>query len=106
MAARLVLIRSGILPIDVMGKAKHPVHMQATITSKRQVTFPAAVLEQLGVAPGDRIELVASPEGYLLRAKRVDHAKLAPLRNRLKPGTPPFDLNTFRQQGHEKALRD
>lgn len=80
--------------------------MQATITSKRQVTFPAAVLAQLGVGPGDRIELVASPEGYLLRAKRVDHARLAPLRARLKPGTPPFDLNAFRRQGHEKSLRD
>jgi AbrB family looped-hinge helix DNA binding protein len=80
--------------------------MQATITSKRQVTFPAVVLEQLGVGPGDRIELVAAPEGYLLRAKRVDHTKLAPLRGRVAPGTPPFDLNAFRQQDHEKALRD
>lgn len=80
--------------------------MQATITSKRQVTFPSAVLQQLGVGPGDRIELVASPEGYLLRAKRVDHTKLAPLRDRVKPGTPAFELKTFRQQGYEKALRD
>ncbi len=80
--------------------------MQATITSKRQVTFPAEVLAQLGVGPGDRIELIASPDGYLLRAKRVDHAKLAPLRDLVKSGTPPFDLNTFRQQGYEKALRD
>lgn len=80
--------------------------MQATITSKRQVTFPSAVLEQLGVGPGDRLELIASPEGYLLRAKRVDHAKLAPLRGHIKQGTPPFDLEAFRQQPHEKALRD
>ena len=80
--------------------------MQATITSKRQVTFPAVVLEQLGVGPGDRIELVASPDGYLLRAKRVDHTKLAPLRNRVKTDTPPFDLNAFRRQGYENALRD
>ena len=80
--------------------------MQATITSKRQVTFPAAVLAQLGVGPGDRIELIPSPDGYLLRAKRVDHAKLAPLRTRVKPGTPAFDLNTFRRQTYEKSLRD
>jgi hypothetical protein len=42
------------------------------------VTFPAAVLEAMGVGPGDRIELVSSAEGYLLRVKRVDHGKLAP----------------------------
>ncbi len=95
-----------VLPVDALGKAGHSAAMQATITSKRQVTFPAAVLEQLGVGPGDRIELVASPDGYLLRAKRVDHSKLAPLRGRVKPGTPAFDLNAFRKQGHEKALRD
>lgn len=80
--------------------------MHATITSKRQVTFPASVLEQLGVGPGDKIELVASPDGYLLRAKRVDHSKLAPLRDRVKPGVPTFNLKFFRQQGYEKALRD
>ena len=95
-----------VLPIDASGKAGHFASMQATITSKRQVTFPAAVLAQLGVGPGDRIELIESPDGYLLRAKRIDHSKLAPLRDRVKPGTPAFDLTTFRQQGYEKTLRD
>jgi bifunctional DNA-binding transcriptional regulator/antitoxin component of YhaV-PrlF toxin-antitoxin module len=80
--------------------------VHATITSKRQVTFPAAVLEAIGVGPGDRIEIVPSAEGYLLRAKRVDHGKLAPLRNSLKPDIPPFDLVTFRQLPHETSLRD
>jgi bifunctional DNA-binding transcriptional regulator/antitoxin component of YhaV-PrlF toxin-antitoxin module len=83
----------------------HPA-VHATITSKRQVTFPAAVLEAIGVGPGDRIEIVPSAEGYLLRAARVDHGKLAPLRHSIKPNTPPFDLAAFRRHPHEAALRD
>ena len=74
-----------ILPLDRIGKGSDGSAVHATITSKRQVTFPAAVLEALGVGPGDRIEIVPSAEGYLLRPKRVDHGKLAPLRKALKP---------------------
>ena len=33
--------------------------MLVTITSKRQVTFPARVLDALGVKPGDRIKVTA-----------------------------------------------
>ena len=35
--------------------------MFVKITAKRQVTFPARVLEALGVKPGDRIELEEGP---------------------------------------------
>jgi len=95
-----------ILPLDRIGKVSDGSAVHATITSKRQVTFPAAVLEAIGVGPGDRIEIVPSAEGYLLRPKRVDHGKLAPLRKALKPNTPPFDLSVFRHHPHENALRD
>lgn len=80
--------------------------MEITITSKRQVTFPAAVLEQLGVGPGDRMELISTAQGYFLRPKKVDHAKLAPLRKHIPKTAPAFDLNKFRQQTYDATLRD
>ncbi len=80
--------------------------MIAKITSKRQVTFPAAVLDALGVGPGDHLEIQPSPEGFLIRPRRVDRSRLAPLRPLIRPGTPPFDLETFRRQSHDRSLRD
>ena len=79
--------------------------MHVTITSKRQVTFPAHVLAALGVQPGDRLELQPSPDGFLLRAKRVDSRRLAPLRGKLPKSSPAFDIHTFREQPHDPALR-
>lgn len=80
--------------------------MLVTVTSKRQVTFPAHVLDALGVKPGDRLELLPSPEGFLLRAKRVDASRLAPLRGKLKRASAVFDIHAFREQAHDPALRD
>ena len=39
--------------------------MLIKITAKRQATFPARVLDTLGVKPGDRIELQEGPDGYV-----------------------------------------
>ena len=80
--------------------------MFVKITTKRQVTFPARVLEALGVKPGDRLELQESPNGFLLRARSLDPSCLAPLRGKLRRGRGQFDLETFRNQRHERALRD
>ncbi len=80
--------------------------MLITITSKRQVTFPAYVLDALGAKPGDRLELQPSPDGFLLRAKRVDASRLAPLRGKLNKAAPAFDIHAFREQAHAPALRD
>ena len=80
--------------------------MFITITSKRQVTFPAHVLDALGAKPGDRLELQPSPDGFLLRAKRVNASRLAPLRGKLNKAAPAFDIHTFREQAHDPALRD
>ena len=76
------------------------------VTAKRQVTFPARVLEALGVQPGDRLELHEAPEGYLLRAQRIDPTRLAPLRGKLRKGKGTFDLGYFRGQRHDPTLRD
>jgi AbrB family looped-hinge helix DNA binding protein len=80
--------------------------MFVKITAKRQVTFPARVLEELGVKPGDRLELAETPAGYVLRARSVDPAKLAPLRGKLARGRGRFDLEAFRAKPHDRALRD
>ena len=82
--------------------------MIVTITSKRQVTFPKHVLDEMGVGPGDRLELLEEPDGLLLRPKRIDRSKLGTLRDKIKPGTPPFDIRKFRddrERGHGPALR-
>jgi AbrB family looped-hinge helix DNA binding protein len=80
--------------------------MFVKITAKRQVTFPARVLEALGVKAGDRLELEQTPAGYVLRAKAIDHSRLAPLRGKLPRGKGRFDLEAFRGKPHERTLRD
>ena len=80
--------------------------MIVTITSKRQVTFPARVLNALGVRPGDQLELEEGPDGFTLRPRRINPARLAPLRGKIRGDGGPFDLESFRDQPHDPALRD
>jgi AbrB family looped-hinge helix DNA binding protein len=76
------------------------------VTSKRQVTFPARVLEALGVGPGDQLELEESTGGFILRPRRIDYSRLGTLRDKISPTSPPFDLQSFREQGYDPSLRD
>ena len=76
------------------------------ITSKRQVTFPARVLDALGVGPGDQLELEEGPDGFLLRPRRIDPPFVPPLRDKIPPDHPPFDIHKFREEGYDPALRD
>ena len=80
--------------------------MHVKITSKRQVTFPSRVLEALGVRSGDHLELEEGPDGFILRPRRIDPARLAPLRTKLRRGLGTFNLESFRDQPHDPALRD
>ena len=80
--------------------------MVVKITSKRQVTFPARVLDALGVRPGDQLELEEGPDGFVLRPRRIDPTRLAPLRTKLKGGCGPFDLESFREHPYDPTLRD
>ena len=80
--------------------------MLVKITSKRQVTFPAHVLEALGVHPGDRLALEESPDGFILRPQRIDHSRLGTLHPKLRRGHGAFDIEAFRDQPHEPTLRD
>ena len=80
--------------------------MIVKVTSKRQVTFPAKVLDALGVKPGDQLEIQPGPDGFIIRPRRIDPTLLAPLRDKLRPTDSPFDLHAFRDQPHDPALRD
>ena len=80
--------------------------MVLKITAKRQVTLPGAVLDALRVGPGDRLELQEGPDGFLLRPQRIEFASLAPLRDKIRRARGPFDLERFRSQSHDPALRD
>ena len=80
--------------------------MLLKITSKRQVTFPARVLDAMRVGPGDRLELEEGPDGFILRPRRIDPSLLGGLRDKIPPGHPPFDIDKFREEGYDPALRD
>ncbi len=83
--------------------------MIVKITSKRQVTFPARVLDAMGVGPGDRLELSEGPDGFTLKPQRIDFSRLGTLRGKIPPGHPPFDIRKFRnlrEQGYGPSLRD
>ena len=89
-------------------KVKEAVAMLLRITSKRQVTFPKHVLEELGVEPGDQLELQEGPDGYTLKARRIDYSKLGTLRDKIDPNAEPFDIRKFRdrrEQGHGPSIR-
>ena len=82
--------------------------MIVKITSKRQVTFPKHVLEELGVGPGDQLELREGPDGFILKPRRIDYSKLGTLRDKIDPNAEPFDIRKYRdlrEQGHGPALR-
>ena len=85
---------------------KDDLSMLIKVTSKRQVTFPAAVLDALGAVPGSHLELQPRGDGFLLRARSIDRSKLAPLQGMLVKGKGTFDLETFREDHHESSLRD
>ena len=80
--------------------------MLVRITSKRQVTLPADVLDALGVGPGDHLELEEGPGGFILRPRRLNPSLLAPLRNKIRPDSGSFDVETLRSRAYHPSLRD
>lgn len=80
--------------------------MLVKVTSKRQITLSARVLEAMGVRPGDRLRLEEGPDGFVLRPQAIDPTRLAPLRGKLRRGRGSFDLPAFREQRHDPGLRD
>ena len=80
--------------------------MLLKINAKRQITFPAHVLDAIGVGPGDRLELSEGPDGYLLRPRRIDYPRLDTLQDKIPDEHPLFDIRTFREKPYDPALRD
>lgn len=76
------------------------------VTSKRQVTFPARVLDALGVGPGDQIEISEGPDGFILKPRRIDYSRLGTLKDKLRRGHGTFDIQAFREQPYDPSLRD
>lgn len=81
--------------------------MIVRVTSAGRITLPPEVLESLGVKPGDELELKESPDGYVLRPKlKIDYSSLAPLRDKIPPEHPPFDIHKFREEICAPKVRD
>ena len=80
--------------------------MIVKITPNLQVTLPPEVLDAMGVGPGDRLEITEHEDGFLLKPKRIDNSKLAPLRDLIPDDHPPFDIRKFRDGTYDSSLRD
>lgn len=79
--------------------------MIVRITSRRQIILPAHILNEMGVGPGDRLQLIQCPDGYLLRPRRIDQTRLGTLRDKVPGGRPTFDIRTFRDRPYDPDLR-
>ena len=72
------------------------------ITSKGQVTFRKAVLDQLGVKPGDRITVELVSPGRMEVRPAKPAAKLAAFVGCLKkPGTPKLSLEEMNEMARK-----
>ena len=80
--------------------------MLVKMTSKRQVTFPKAVVEKLHLKAGDSLAVQETEDGILIRPHRFDISRLAPLREKIAQDLPAPDLETARHAALDPRLRD
>lgn len=80
--------------------------MLVKMTSKRQVTFPKAVVEKLHLKAGDSLAVHETDGGILIRPHRFDIGRLAPLREKISQDLPAPDNETVRHAALDPRLRD
>ena len=81
--------------------------MLIKIDAEGRVTLPTSVLDTLDVGPGDRIEIIEKPDGFILRPQRqIDYSSLGTLKDKITGDHEPLDIHVFREQGYDPSLRD
>lgn len=80
--------------------------MLVKITSKRQVTFPKHVMEELHLQAGDQLSLTETKDGILMRPRRFDANGFAPLRGKFDSTLPAPDYDRIRHASLDAKLRD
>jgi len=80
--------------------------MNIKITSKRQVTFPRRVMETLQLKAGDRLDVVQTREGILLKPHRFNAESFAPLKEKIRKNLPSPDVQAIRHARLDPNLRD
>lgn len=80
--------------------------MLVRIISKRQLTSRPRVIDARGVRFGGHMELQERSDGYIPRPRRIDCDRLGTLRRKLRGGLGAFDVEAFRDEPHDPALRD
>lgn len=72
--------------------------IELTITAKGQVTLRQAVLDHLGLKPGDRVAVSLLRDGRVELLPSASGHDLRSLRGRLRrPGKPPVSLQAMQQ---------
>ena len=68
--------------------------MEATITSKGQVTVPKAIRDHMKIKPGDRVRFFVRPDGMVLMLPVVPASSL---RGMLKSNRPPVTIDEMNE---------
>jgi len=79
--------------------------MKLRVTSKRQVTFPKKVMEQLKLHAGDTLEVHETPGGILLKPQRFNSGHYAPLRDKISGVHTSPDMEEVRRAALKHDLR-
>ena len=80
---------------------------EAIVSSKGQITVPRALRQALGVAPGDRVRFVRSPDGSVRvearkRRRIVDIARA----NAFRVGEPGLDIDKAIDESITEAMEE
>ena len=81
--------------------------MLLKITSKRQVTFPKRVMDELNLHEGETLSVLPAEGGFFIRPNRFDPKNLAPLKSKIEQDTAKPNISEIRHAASKKSkLRD